>query len=109
MRKPLLAIALVLSSAPLQAEIPPALPEIEPPPVPTGTSDDMEPEVTISRRGEETIEEYRINGELYMVKVIPAKGVPYYLMDADGDGSLETRRGELDPRLLVPSWSIFRW
>ncbi len=84
------------------------LPDLSPPPVPTGT-DEAEPEVTIKRRGEERVEEYRINGQLYMVKITPAKGPSYYLMDSDGDGSLDSRRGELDPKLLVPHWTIFRW
>lgn len=85
------------------------LPELAPPPpVPSGT-DEMEPEVTIKRRGEERVEEYRVNGQLYMVKITPAKGLPYYLMDTDGDGSLDSRRGDLDPMLLVPHWTIFRW
>ena len=69
----------------------------------------IEPEVTIIRRQDRTVEEYRINGELYMIKVTPTKGVPYYLMDTDGDGSLETQRNDLDPNILVPSWVIFRW
>jgi hypothetical protein len=30
-------------------------------------------------------------------------------MDTTGDGELESRRGELDPKLLVPNWVIFRW
>src|SRR5690242_833564 len=50
----------------------------EPPPPPPGLELDatLEPQVTIQRRGTETIEEYRIQGRLYMVKVTPAHGVP---------------------------------
>lgn len=87
---------------------PPGLPESEPPPS-AGEQQAIEPEVTIIRRKDRTVEEYRINGELYMIKVTPSKGVPYYLMDTDGDGSLETQRNNLDPNILVPSWVIFRW
>lgn len=90
---------------------PPATDEVTeivvPPPI--GESESIEPEVTIIRRERETVEEFRINGELYMIKVTPKKGVPYYMMDSDGDGRLDTRQNELDPRLLVPSWVIFRW
>ena len=67
-----------------------------------------EPEVTIIKRKEETIEEYRLNGQLYMVKITPSKGYPYYLIDADGDGSLETRRNELD-NPPVTQWKILKW
>ena len=80
-----------------------------PPPMPSDAQEGLEPEVTIIRKEDRTVEEYRINGQLYMIKVTPSKGYPYYLVDADGDGSLETRRNELDPRILVPSWVILRW
>ncbi len=88
----------------------PAESVIVPPPLPSGVPDEtIEPEVTIIQQDDRTIEEYSINGQRYMVKVIPAKGVPYYLVDADGDGNLDTQSNELDPKILVPSWVIFRW
>ncbi|BAZ92767.1 hypothetical protein TspCOW1_23770 [Thiohalobacter sp. COW1] len=113
-RTALLTSALLFSitahGQPQSEEIaPPGLPE---PDLPTAGPQDqeaIEPEVTIIRRQDRTVEEYRINNQLYMIKVTPRKGVPYYLMDSDGDGSLETRRNELDPHLLVPSWIIFSW
>jgi hypothetical protein len=92
-----------------------AKPVLEPLPetatAPTGIdeTDELEPEVSIIKRGEETVSEYRINGELYMVKIEPRSGPPYYLIDKDGDGSLESRYNKLEPALLVPSWMIFRW
>lgn len=73
---------------------------------PEGSS---EPEITIVQQGENRIEEYRINGKLYMIKVVPKKGFPYYLMDNDGDGQLETRRNDLDPDIIVPRWTLFRF
>jgi hypothetical protein len=116
------AFLLFLASAALaeapttpQTEVPP------PPPMPAegGTPGDaapppqngaevIEPQVTIVKRGKDVIEEYRVGGQLYMVKIIPAKGYPYFLIDSDGDGSLETRRNELsNPE--VPQWVLFRW
>ncbi len=88
-----------------RADIPP------PPPYLEGTDDGdvMEPEVEIIRRGETTIEEYRINGELYMVRIVPQNAPPYYLVDSDGDGQLETRRDELSPNVAPPAWVLFRW
>lgn len=68
-----------------------------------------EPEVRIIQRPDQVVEEYRLNGQLYMIRVIPKKGPPYYLLDADGDGNLETRTEELDPKVMVPGWVIFRW
>lgn len=101
-------ISLLLTGA-VQAQDP-ADSVVVPPPLPSGVQDEtIEPEVTIIQQDDRTIEEYSINGQRYMVKVTPAKGVPYYLVDADGDGSLDTQSNELDPKILVPSWVIFRW
>lgn len=109
----LTAALLSLFSARLMAQDEPAAPpraaDVPPPAMPADEREGIEPEVTIIRKADRTVEEYRINGELYMIKVTPSRGVPYYLVDADGDGSLETRRNELDPKILVPSWVIFRW
>lgn len=72
-------------------------------------SQGIEPEVTIIQRGGEAIEEYRIANQLYMIKVTPAKGPPYYLVDTDGDGNLETRQRDLDSEVVPPQWVLFRW
>jgi hypothetical protein len=112
--KKLLIIIVFLFSFAAMAEEPPVLdplPEEASLPPPTGMSDEdlMEPEVTITKRDDAVVHEYRINGQLYMVKIIPASGYPYYLMDADGDGLLESRYNQIDPALMVPRWMIFRW
>jgi len=67
------------------------------------------PDVTITQGRDKTIAEYRIHGRLYMIKVTPKKGVPYYLVDTDGDGNLETNRSELTEDLLIPSWTLLKW
>ncbi len=67
------------------------------------------PDVTIIQGDDKTIAEYRVHGRLYMIKVTPKKGPPYYLVDTDGDGNLETRRGELSEDLLIPSWTLLEW
>lgn len=71
--------------------------------------DTGEPAVTIIDRGNEKIEEYRAGGRLYMIKVTPKKGLPYYLMDVDGDGQLDTRRNDSDFDVVPPRWTIFEW
>ncbi len=96
MRQLLTLTATLLMFAPLHAE------EV------TTSDQELQPEVTIVHRGKETIEEYRVGGQLYMVKIIPSKGLPYYLMDMDGDGSLETRRNDLENPPVV-QWRIFTW
>lgn len=61
------------------------------------------PDVTIIADEERTIYEFRQNGELRMVRIVPEFGRPYYLVPRDpsqGFGDLE--RADM----LVPSWVI---
>ncbi|MDH5218937.1 MAG: DUF2782 domain-containing protein [Gammaproteobacteria bacterium] len=69
----------------------------------------FEPEVRIIDTGTGLVEEFRSSGRVYMIKVTPKKGRPYYLVDADGDGNMETHRSETAPRMLIPSWVLFSW
>jgi hypothetical protein len=101
-------LALPALAALITVSVQPSL-AASPSPEPSLEALDEEPEVTIVPRGNDVIEEYRIQGRLYMIRVIPRRGVPYYLVDTDGDGNLETRRNELSEDLLVPSWTLFRW
>jgi len=72
--------------------------------------EDLEPEVTIINRKDATYEEYRLNGRLYMVKVVPVVGPPYYYVDQNGDGVMETRlNSRTGAALQVPQWVIFSW
>jgi len=86
----------------------PALPKDQGP-----ESDDSrnipQPEVNIIHRKDTTIEEYRINGRIRYVKIIPKIGKPYYLVDKDGDGELETRHSDLDGVPPVNEWILLQW
>lgn len=87
-----------------------SVPNTAPGPTPSESEQEqIEPEVNIIQRDDKTIEEYRVNGQLYMIKVSP-KGAPsYFLVDTDGDGSLDRRSIEIEPDLLIPQWVLFRW
>ncbi len=86
---------------------PPKLEPIpEPPPPPAGSlNEELEPQVTITRRGEDKVEEFRMSGKLYMLKVTPPHGVPYYLLDNVGDGSW-VRQNSIESGVRVPMWVI---
>lgn len=71
--------------------------------------EELDPEVTIIQRRDGTHEEYRLNGRLYMVKVTPKIGPPYYFVDRDGDGLMETRMNDRVSEIKVPQWVIFSW
>ncbi len=53
-----------------------------------------------------TIYEYRQNGILMMIKIVPKKGRAYYMVPADGAPHYES----LDhKRKLYPQWVIVEW
>ena len=85
-------------------------PIIEPPELPGSieSGEQIEPQVTIIRQEDKIIEEYRINNNLYMVKITPVVGMTYYLIDHDGDGKLDVRKNELDD-VIVPQWVLLTW
>ena len=70
----------------------------------------VDPTVRIIDEEDRMIEEYSVNGKVYMVKVTPKKGPPYYYIDTDGDGRLEL---DPDQRALNPVqpvyWKIVEW
>ena len=108
-----LALGFVAGTSTSQVPPPPPPPppgnEAPAPPAPPYTNNaDLEPQVTITRRDNETTEEVRIGGQLKFVKVTPRWGRPYYLVpNSDGTGFL--RRNSLDTSLSVPQWVLFSW
>ena len=96
------SIGVAATPAPVNLEpLPP------PPAMPAGPDEYAgdEPEVTISKQTEQTVEEFRAGGKLYMIKITPKHGKPYYLVDDRGDGKF-TRQESLDSGLRVPRWII---
>ena len=103
---------------------PPALAQEDlekPPPIPPETEGDVpippkvpgeqvEPTVTIREEEGQLIEDYRMNGRVYMVKITPKVGPPYYYIDTDGDGQLEL---DMDKNAMNPvqpvHWKIKEW
>lgn len=55
----------------------------------------------------DVIEEYRIAGQLRTVKVTPARGPVYYLIDSDGDGRLDGHKG--DSPVSPVYYKLFSW
>ena len=60
--------------------------------------------VTRTEANGDVITEYRVAGQLQVVKVTPARGPTYYLMDNDGDGQPD------DGAPVSPVyWKLFEW
>lgn len=66
-----------------------------------------EPEIVITTKGRDRYEEYRIGGRVYMIKVTPKIGKPYYLIDNTGRG--EFVRSDFAPKVSPPMWVIKRF
>jgi len=62
-------------------------------------------EVVIRHGEDKTFYEYRVNGILKEIKVVPKQGPAYYLVPRDGGGWIREDKSQM----LVPSWIIFRW
>jgi len=64
------------------------------------------PDVVITAGKDRTVYEYRQNGQLRLVKIVPSLGRPYYLVPAD-----QTRGfGDLNQaEMLLPQWTIIEF
>ena len=94
-------------------ELPPPIPDEDAPemPLPPKIQDEqIEPTVTIREEEKRLIEEYRMNGQIYMVKITPKGGIPYYYLDTDGDGRLELDEPSRAMNPVQPVfWKIKEW
>lgn len=95
--KKLLALCLILMPLTLQAKVEPREGEEAIAP---------EPNITIVDDQDKKLQIYQINGKVYGVKVTPKHGVPYNLVDTNGDGQFI--RDSAD-RILVPEWVLISW
>ena len=103
-----LIIALIVTSAPVLAADKAPAPPPGSTPVPDGSPtarDIEEPSITIRHPGRERIEEYRLKGKLYMIRVTPPSGRPYYLVDQLGRSEFTRHEGPTPP-IAVPQWVI---
>lgn len=63
--------------------------------------------VTRTESNGDTISEYRVAGQLRIVRIVPRVGVTYYLIDDDNDGRLDRRRGE--GPISPVNYTLFKW
>ena len=67
-----------------------------------------EPEIRIRTEGDTTVEEYSREGRVYMIKVTPRQGPPYFLIDNTGDGRFMRHDGPL-PMTAPAQWRIYKF
>ena len=99
-------VVLAQGAAPPPPQLEP-LPEIAPPPELVGDPE-LGPQVTITRKEGETVEEARVNGRLVWIKVTPRHGKSYFLVP-DSSAATFVRRDSLDSGLKVPLWLLLEF
>jgi hypothetical protein len=72
----------------------------EMPAIPEGAVESMQ-----TAANGDTVYEYRVSGQLRMVKVVPARGPTYYLVDRNGDGKVDVEEGEMP----ATYFKLFEW
>lgn len=79
----------------------PALPSMRDP------AGDTAPTVTVHKQGTDTVQEYRHNGQIYMIRIIPEHGVTQTFIDTNGDGKLEPdqRKSKVAPVYFT----LYQW
>lgn len=89
---PLLAVALCLSACATTG----------------GGAGDLPADAVESTRTEsngDTITEYRVDGRMRALKVVPSRGPTYYLYDRNGDGVVDEERDGVQPVYF----KLFEW
>ena len=100
----LAAAATTVAPPPESHDVP--IPEKIPPP----SSTEDAPTVNIHTMDNgDVVEEYRLAGQLTMVRVTPLHGKPYYLYDDDGNGRLDRNDAERNAGVSPVYWVIYEW
>lgn len=74
----------------------------------TGTGDAIPADAVESTRTEsngDTVTEYRVDGRLRALKVVPSRGPTYYLYDRNGDGVVDAENDGVSPVYF----KLFEW
>jgi len=90
------------------------LPDVPPPPEGgANIQNSNEPVVTTRQDGDNKIEEYRVHGKLYAIRVTPKIGPPYTMLDQEGNGSFITLPDHADDaagqKVHPPHWVLFEF
>ncbi len=68
------------------------------------------PVVTVRKEGNDTVEEYRRNGKIFMVRIMPTDGPAHYYVDRTGNGRLDRNPLDNTPGPISPVYfKIYDW
>jgi hypothetical protein len=105
------AFSLAAAAQSTERPKPPTVPleDLPPPPPMITTQPEPEPQVTQRNDADQSVQEYRLKGKLYMMRVTPKNGPPYVLMDLKGDGTFTRQENALDNGVRVPQWVLMEF
>jgi Protein of unknown function (DUF2782) len=69
------------------------------------STDDLEPTVTVRNEGDREIEEYRLRGRLFAMRVKVKQAPSYWLIDLDGSGRMVPGQG-IGTSISMPQWVL---
>jgi hypothetical protein len=104
-----LAFSLAAAAQSTERPKPPTVPLEDLPPPPPMITTQPEPQVTQRNDADQSVQEYRLKGKLYMMRVTPKNGPPYVLMDLKGDGTFTRQENALDNGVRVPQWVLMEF
>lgn len=68
------------------------------------------PVITVRKEGNDTVEEYRRNGKIFMVRIMPKDGPAHYYVDRTGNGRLDRDPLDNTPGPISPVYfKIYDW
>jgi hypothetical protein len=105
------AFSLAAAAQSTERPKPPTVPleDLPPPPPMITTQPEPEPQVTQRNDADQSVQEYRLKGKLYMMRVTPKNGPPYVLIDLKGDGTFTRQENALDNGVRVPQWVLMEF
>ncbi len=73
------------------------------------TASGNDPDITIRQDGPNKVEEYRVHGKLYAIRVTPPIGPAYTMVDRDGTGNFVPDADPAGQSVHPPQWTLFEW
>lgn len=74
-------------------------------PLAVAESDAPKPQVTSRQQDDRTLREYRVNGQLFAIEIIPKSAPSFFLLDSDGNGNFIKSGVKNASQLQVPGWA----
>jgi hypothetical protein len=84
------------------------LDEPPPPPALVETDPSLAPDATTTRANGDVVQEYRVNGKLFMERITPRVGKQYVVIHDRGDGTMTRQDNTLDT-LRGPQWTLWEF